>query len=437
MVKFVHLSDTHLGYRIGKGAINQWARENYSRPYEQEIYDTFLSVIKEITQIDGIDFVIHAGDMFHTPHQNNPYPPSDPARRTLIKGLELFFEQTNSSIPFIYIEGNHGIFRGYDYTPFETHVNKQLFPQLYYFTAKDMLDAIKTNQPLQLNLNFDGKKVEFYLFPYFEYSIHRDYENAYKKWLNIQQPKESRDSIAIAVVHGSKLDNTLHPQIINNANYDYIALGHEHAQRKENSRSYFSGALLPLNFKEIYHSQGYLVVDITASRQTPLVKSVDLTSRLQRNFEIIPIKVSPQSTKSGIQTLIESELKPYSSSNGFNPKTAARIKFDFQGELNYELLWTITNVMTQLRREYFSKPEVYNILQLIWKTSDISEEKEQSISAGSLQGYILENPELEFKNYIKELLTEETTEYDVDKLTKFGIEAINNALESTKKNEEG
>ena len=38
------MADTHLGYRTRRGAANKWAIENYSRHFEQEIYDTFLTV---------------------------------------------------------------------------------------------------------------------------------------------------------------------------------------------------------------------------------------------------------------------------------------------------------------------------------------------------------------------------------------------------------
>ena len=110
MVKIVHMADSHLGYRARRGVINKWAIENYSQPFEQEIYDTFLNVMNNISKLKGIDFVIHCGDMFHLPSENSAYPPPEPASRALQEGLNLFFKNTNNLVPFIYIEGNHGVF---------------------------------------------------------------------------------------------------------------------------------------------------------------------------------------------------------------------------------------------------------------------------------------------------------------------------------------
>ena len=92
MVKIVHMADTHLGYRARKGTINKWAIDNYSKPYEQELYDVFLKVMNDISQIENIDFVVHCGDMFHMPSAYSSYPPQEPARRVLKEGLDLFFK---------------------------------------------------------------------------------------------------------------------------------------------------------------------------------------------------------------------------------------------------------------------------------------------------------------------------------------------------------
>ena len=60
MVRIVQMADTHLGYRARRGTINKWAIENYSRPYEQEIYDTFLKVMEDVSRIKNLDFLVPA-----------------------------------------------------------------------------------------------------------------------------------------------------------------------------------------------------------------------------------------------------------------------------------------------------------------------------------------------------------------------------------------
>ena len=103
MVKIIHMADTHLGYRARRGVMNKWAIENYSKPFEQEIYDSFLKVMERISRTKDLDFVVHCGDMFHQPSVFSSYPPPEPARMALIKGLQLFFANTDNQVPFIYI----------------------------------------------------------------------------------------------------------------------------------------------------------------------------------------------------------------------------------------------------------------------------------------------------------------------------------------------
>lgn len=434
MVKIVHLADSHLGYRARKGTSDQWAIKNYSKPYEQNIYDTFLKIIENITKIDDVDFVVHCGDMFHTPHKNNPFAPSEPARMTLKNGLDLFFKNTNNKIPFIYIEGNHGIYRTYDYTPFETQINKEEYPNLFYFKERDLLNAIRGNKSLYIE--FNKKRVKFYLFPYFEFKTFESYEKAYNRWIINQKANKADDFVNIAVAHGSRADQTLHPDILGDLNYDYIALGHEHGMKKVNDRCYFTGTLIPLNFKEIYENHGYLIININEASRNISVEKVNTEKLVKRDFKIIDIEVSPSESSTAISGAIEKELNNYSSTDGFNPRTSARLNLNFTGELTYETVWTITNIMSRLRRECFSHPEKYNILQLIWRTRDISELVEDKASTGIVEDYILMNPGEEFKEYVEEVLKDDRTNYQVDKLTEFGINAIKKALNVDRKEKE-
>ena len=83
MVRFVQMADTHLGYRARRGTINKWAIQNYSKPYEQEIYDTFLKVMEEVSKVKDLDFLVHCGDMFHHPFAYSSYPPPEPDHQML------------------------------------------------------------------------------------------------------------------------------------------------------------------------------------------------------------------------------------------------------------------------------------------------------------------------------------------------------------------
>ncbi|MFX1568353.1 MAG: exonuclease SbcCD subunit D [Promethearchaeota archaeon] len=434
MVKFIHMSDTHLGYRARRGTINKWALENYSKPFEQELYDSFLKVMNDVSRIKNLDFLVHCGDIFHHPSKYSSYPPLEPARRTLREGLQIFFDNTNNQVPFIYIEGNHGIFRGYDYTPFESHISKDQYPNLYYFKERDLIEAIKSNQPLILE--FPDKKVRFYLFPYFEFKSFESYTSAYDNWIQNQIPKD-KDYINIAVAHGSIGDETLHNKVnSNDFDYDYVALGHEHGFRRLSQNHYYSGGLLPLNFKERYENQAYLTVDIN-SQTRELNVNVEYTDRtLKRVFEIVKLDVSPQDSTEDLRKKIKNEIIKYGLNEAFDHNSSGRLNFHFVGEIAFEKNWQINELMAKIRRDIFSQPEKYNILQLIWKIYDISENFEDDISAGVIQDYILEKPDEEFKTFVNEKLSIDKTNYNVNKLTEFGMKAIKKALRIMEKEKE-
>ena len=149
---------------------------------------------------------------------------------------------------------------------------------------------------------------------------------------------------------------------------------------------------------------------------------------MKRKFEEIPIEVSPRQSSTDLTNLINSTLEKYTSASGFNPKTAAKIKLNFVGELTYETVWQINNILGKKRRDIFTDLKKYNIMQLIWVTSDISEDLEHPSSAGIIEDYILENPDEEFKTFVKEKLRDDETDLDLEKLTHFGMEAIKKAL---------
>ncbi len=435
MVKIVHMADTHLGYREGKGTINKWAIPNYSKPYEQTIYDAFKKIMEDISKIKDLDFLVHCGDMFHIPHLNNPHPPPEPARRVLKNVLDTFFENTDNQVPIIYVEGNHGVFRGYEYTPFESHFTKKEYSNLYYFKERDLLNAIKSNNPL--NLEFLDKKVRFYLFPYFEFNSFETYKSAYDSWIGNQRPPEDDDFINIAVAHGSKIDGTLHKKVrSDDFGYDYIALGHEHILKEETKNRYYAGCLLPLNFKEIYQNQGYIVVNIDNNTKNLEIEKIYSDSLLKRPFEVIEIKISPQDSLIDLTNSINEVLNEYISDGGFDPITSARLKLNFIGEMTFEKNWQINDLMSKIRRDTFSKADKFNILQLIWHISDISELIEDEIGPGIVQDYILDKPEEEFKIFVEEKLRDDKSQFNIDKLTKFGMEAIKKALKIMDKEKE-
>jgi NhaP-type Na+/H+ and K+/H+ antiporter len=191
-----------------------------------------------------------------------------------------------------------------------------------------------------------------------------------------------------------------------------------------------------MNFKEKLENQSYLIVDINEKTRELTVETKFTDSLLTRSFELISHDTNPKESPSDLEIWVQHELDKYSIKGGFNSETSARLKFNFYGEMTTEKTWQINELMVKLRRNCFSQSEKYNILQIIWKISDTSEMFEDDISAGLIQDYILEKPDDEFKEFVLEKLSEDKTHYDVDKLVKFGMDAIKKALQFMEKEKE-
>ena len=85
-MKFLHISDTHLGYRQ-YGLLER----------EQDFLDAFNEAI-DIAIDEEVDFIIHTGDFFHT---------SRPSNKTILDSLNLLNRLNDAKIPMYCIPGNH------------------------------------------------------------------------------------------------------------------------------------------------------------------------------------------------------------------------------------------------------------------------------------------------------------------------------------------
>ena len=87
---FSHISDTHLG-------LQQYGLEER----EQDIYDSFNQAI-DISIKDKVDFVIFAGDIFHTPNPNG---------KAILQMANALKKLKQNSIESFFILGEHVISR--------------------------------------------------------------------------------------------------------------------------------------------------------------------------------------------------------------------------------------------------------------------------------------------------------------------------------------
>jgi DNA repair exonuclease SbcCD nuclease subunit len=85
-MRFLHISDTHLGYQ-------QYNIKDRERDY----FDVFQEAIDKAIE-KNVDFIIHTGDFFHS---------SRPSNESILDGLYLIKKLKDHKIPMFVIPGNH------------------------------------------------------------------------------------------------------------------------------------------------------------------------------------------------------------------------------------------------------------------------------------------------------------------------------------------
>ncbi|MFX1416157.1 MAG: exonuclease SbcCD subunit D, partial [Promethearchaeota archaeon] len=110
-VRIAHISDTHLGARPSRGVKhNVWGVEMRTRLLENDFYERFAELFERIAELNPpADLVVHSGDLYDSPWENNPAQPPVVAQETAIRVLKEFIEKTG--IPVLILEGNHGLYR--------------------------------------------------------------------------------------------------------------------------------------------------------------------------------------------------------------------------------------------------------------------------------------------------------------------------------------
>lgn len=416
MTKIIHLSDTHLGFRLRYDLRRDWYKFGEIRWYENDFYRRWNELIDYcIENKDGIDFIVHAGDLFHLPFEGNPYPTPEPARETVVRGLKRFFQETDNSIPFILIDGNHGVYHGYRYSILDSISPN--FPKLYFFSIWDLKKAVADERPLICE--FLDKNTRFYLFPYFKFTQTSEIKIKYNNWIEKQRPKE--DMVEIAVVHGSPIDSTFHEKVTQ-FHYDYVALGHEHNQSKITNHIYFSGSFVPLHFNEIDFLHGFLEVDIQKGKKS----NVNVHNfKTPRDFKLIELEITPTSTSKTIINLLNKVIAPYKTDN-WNGKTAARLKINFKGKIELKSFWGLNDELNTLKTKILNEGK-YNVLQIILNWKLLSKELGDDLKPEIIEEYILESPKDEFLEFLKTKIKSEDG-YDMDMLADLAIQTIENAL---------
>jgi len=237
-MKFIHFSDTHLGY----ADFNKIDPLTGINQREQDFYNAWENVINKIVQAD-IDFVLHAGDLFHT---------TRPTNRAIAVALEGIQKINDAGIPFVLISGNHS-------TP-KIRATGSIFESIELFP--NVYTAYKSKYE-----KFEIGGCAVHCIPHC--SLSEELEAAFQQ---IEIDNDSRYNILTA--HGSwageksfsmgefNEQRFQDPELNEKIHFDYIALGHYHKHIKIKPHVVYCGSTEHTSFNEAGNPTGYVMVDL-------------------------------------------------------------------------------------------------------------------------------------------------------------------------------
>ena len=416
--RIAHISDTHLGTRPGRGVKhNVWGVELRTRLLENDFYERFAEVFDLIANLDPpVDLVVHSGDLYNSPWEGNPQQPPIMAQETTISTLKNFIESTG--IPVLILEGNHGIYRSLRVSLLDSL--KLAVPNLQIATQQDLRQALNDQAPLIRSF----EKLDVFCFPFMERNV---LESAgilvdYTDWITtFQKPDSKKPSVAVA--HGMDLDGSLYSEMFS-MGYDYIALGHDHHQRKHAKNAWYAGSPERWRFDEIRHEKGFLIVDIEDDG--------DVTITPKHLEYLRPVYNEQMSIEDddSIESVI-GRIEDWFGENGikadWDPKTAARVRLVFDRTSLHVSSLDLGLELENLRMKALSQNSGYNLVQFVWMIKQTTTKHEDTAYPEIESEYLIENPEEDFRAYLETLNIDE--KYDESILTRIAVKALMMAVD--------
>lgn len=338
-MKFIHLSDLHIGRKISGISLCD---------LQAEIFELILNYINN----NNIDFIIISGDVY-----DKPIPTVE-----AVTLFDKFITDINlKNIPVFIISGNHDSperlqFANHILEKNNIHISCSVGTSLDKFTLSD---------------NFG--KINIYSLPFARLSaISALFKDSDFNSLNdaiaeiISNTPINTNERNIIIYHGFVINNSCFPEVsdseiqlggLQSVNsdifsvFDYTALGHIHKPQSVGENIRYSGSILKYSFSESNHNKSFTVVDMQE----------------KGNINIKTVPLVPSKDMITISGLFEDIMKNYKKSDDF-----IRIELDDNEKVPF--------AMERLRNKLFP-----NIMELIYK------KEEQRIYADISGNFIAEN----------------------------------------------
>jgi DNA repair exonuclease SbcCD nuclease subunit len=415
MVKILHFSDTHVSHRRFRDVKDAWKIQNRVTWIEEDYCNGFQKAL-EIAAETKCEYVVHSGDLFDTPVGRNLLGPTEYSRTFVIRELKKFFEKTANRVPVIIIDGNHGSYLTRNYSTIE--FIQAAFPNnVFICTNYQLKKAMVDNKPLIIEF----KNINFYLFPYFKFGRLPHLAQAYEEWVrNNQQPDSNK--LSVAVVHGMQRGMDLHELILQYP-YDYVALGHDHKQRKVKKNAWQAGSTEKHTFAERDHEKSVLEVQVVKGKD-PIALPIPIKSK--RKMIQFKISLKSDTTPSAFENVVREKLVKFKKK--FVGETASRVKVKLEGTIILSNWWAMEDNLVDIQKEVFD--DTYNILEFRWDDGELVKRAPISQQKGAkIYEYLIDDPVKDFEKYIRSLGIED--EKHINQMIEMGAVIVDEVFNST------
>lgn len=260
MMRFIHLSDVHLGALPDRGCL-------WSEARGEEIWETFRRVIAAIRK-DPVDFLFIAGDLFHR----------QPLLREL-REVNYLFSQIPETTVYL-IAGNH------DYMKPDSFYRTFQWEENVVFFGEEKISCVK------------DKKHNVYV-----YGLSYENQEIFAPLYDEVKPT-GEEGYHILLAHGGDARHIpMNVKAVSVAGFDYIALGHIHKpQIIFHNKMAFAGALEPIDCNDI-GPHGYIEGTMEDSKVT-----ATFVPFASRSYQQIILTVREDSTQFALEEMLRTDI---------------------------------------------------------------------------------------------------------------------------------
>lgn len=259
-MRFIHLSDVHLGMMPDRGTL-------WSEARAEEIWESFRRVIAAIRK-DPVDFLFIAGDLFHR----------QPLLREL-REVNYLFSQIPETTVYL-MAGNH------DYMKRDSFYRSFVWEENVVFFQSEKISCVK------------DKKHDVYV-----YGLSYENQEIFEPLYDDVKPNGEAGYHVLLAHGGDTRHIPMNIRSINQAGFDYTALGHIHKpQMIFHDKMAYAGALEPTDCNDT-GPHGYIEGTMEDGKVT--AKFVSFSCR---TYQQIILTVREDSTQFSLEEMLRTDI---------------------------------------------------------------------------------------------------------------------------------